>query len=375
MDNIVLDIDEVKKSPVQYLLKRFSSNERGLSASEASGRLEQYGYNEIKEKKASPILKLLSYFWGPIPWMIEIAAILSAVIHHWDDFAIIAILLFLNAVVGFWQEHKADNAIELLKNKLALKARVLRGGKWMEIAARDLVPGDVVRVRLGEIVPADLKLIEGDYLEVDESALTGESLPVEKKVSDVAYSGSIIRKGEMNALVVATGMNTFFGRTAKLVAEAKTVSHFQKAVVKIGDYLIVLAGALVVLIFMVAMFRHESLIHTLQFALVLTVAAIPVALPAVLSVTLAVGATALAKKEAIVSKLVAIEEMAGMDILCSDKTGTITKNELTLAELIITDYLKVRVYKLLDHEEVIFHKQQNRPKLQRQRPSPAAVTT
>jgi H+-transporting ATPase len=265
--------------------------------------------------------------------MIEVAAILSAVVHHWEDFWIIFVLLLLNAIVGFWQEHKADNAIELLKQKLAPKARVLRDGKWIEVDAKEVVPGDVVRVRLGVIIPADIKLIEGDYLLADESALTGESLPVEKHVSDVAYSGSIARQGEMNGLVVATGMNTYFGRTAKLVEEAQTRSHFQKAVIKIGDYLIILAIALVALIFLVALFRHESLLDTLQFALILTVAAIPAALPAVLSVTMAVGAVALAKKEAIVSKLVAIEEMAGMDILCADKTGTITQNKITVGDI------------------------------------------
>ncbi len=154
--------------------------------------------------------------------MIEVAAILSAIIHHWEDFWIILILLLLNAVVGFWQEHKADNCIELLKQKLALKARVMRDGKWLRVPSRELVPGDIVRVRLGDIIPADIKLMDGDYLLVDESALTGESLPVEKHVSDVAYSCSIIRQGEMNALVVATGMKTYFGRTAKLVAEHNT---------------------------------------------------------------------------------------------------------------------------------------------------------
>ncbi|MCW8809534.1 MAG: plasma-membrane proton-efflux P-type ATPase, partial [Ignavibacteriaceae bacterium] len=274
-----------------------------------------------------------SYFWGPIPWMIEVAAILSAIINHWEDFWVIFALLLLNAVVGFWQEYKADDAISLLKKKLALNARVFRDGKWKEMAARELVPGDVVRVRLGEIIPADIKLFSGDYLSIDESALTGESLPVEKHKSDLAYSGSVIRQGEMNGLVVATGLNTFFGKTARLVEEARTISHFQKAVVKIGNYLIVLAAFMVAIIFMISFYRHESFLDTLQFALVLTIAAIPVALPAVLSVTMAVGASLLAKKKAIVSKLVAIEEMAGMDILCSDKTGTITKNELTLAEV------------------------------------------
>jgi H+-transporting ATPase len=326
--------DDIKRATVKELFEKHSSDEKGLSTSEAKERLQQYGYNEISEKKVSPITKFLTYFWGPIPWMIEVAAILSAIIRHWEDFCIIFALLLLNAVVGFWQEHKADNAIELLKQKLALKARVLRDGKWLEVLARELVPGDIVRVRLGDIIPADIKLMDGDYLLIDESALTGESLPVEKHVSDVGYSGSVIRQGEMNALVVATGMKTYFGKTAKLVAEARTRSHFQKAVIKIGDYLIVLAIALVAVVFLVALFRHESLPETLQFALVLTVAAIPAALPAVLTVTMAVGATALAKREAIVSKLVAIEEMAGMDVLCADKTGTITKNELTVAEVV-----------------------------------------
>jgi H+-transporting ATPase len=333
MEKVLLTADEVKSSTKETLCQRFQTSGDGLKSEDARERLQTYGYNEIAEKKVNPVLKFLSYFWGPIPWMIEIAAILSAVIHHWEDFVIIAVLLLMNAIVGFWQEHKADNAIEMLKSRLALKAKVKRNGKWVEVAARELVPGDIVRVRLGEIVPADLKLMDGDQLQIDESALTGESLPVKKEVGDVAYSGSIIKKGEMDALVVATAMNTFFGKTAALVEEAKTESHFQKAVIKIGDYLIVLAVALVVLIFLVALFRHESWLTTLQFALVLTVAAIPVALPAVLSVTLAVGATALAKKEAIVSKLIAIEEMAGMDILCSDKTGTITQNKLTLADV------------------------------------------
>lgn len=266
--------------------------------------------------------------------MIEVAAVLSAIIHHWEDFWIIFALLLLNAVVGFWQEYKADNAIELLKQKLALNARVLRAGKWTEVPARELVPGDIVRVRLGDIVPADIKLTDGDYLQVDESALTGESLPVEKHLYDVAYSGSAVQQGEMNALVVATGMNSYFGKTAKLVEDVKTQSHIQKVIIKIGNYLIYLAIAMVSLIFVAAFIRGESLPETLKFALVLLVAAIPVALPAVLSVSMAVGAVNLAKKKAIVSKLAAIEEIAGMDILCSDKTGTITKNELTLAEVV-----------------------------------------
>ena len=304
-----------------------------MSQQDAERRLQEYGPNEIIEKKPNPILKFLSYFWGPIPWMVEVAVVLSAVIRHWPDFFIIFTLLLINAMVGFWQEYKAGNAIELLKKRLAPDARVLRDGQWMNLPARQLVPGDVVRVRLGDIVPADLKLIHGDYLSIDESALTGESLPVERHAGDLAYSSSIIRQGEMNGLVVATAMNTFFGRTAQLVGEAKTRSHFQSAVMRIGDFLIITAAVLIGITFIVAIFRHNPFLEQLQFALVLTIAAIPVALPAVLTVTMAVGAIALAKKEAIVSKLTAIEEMAGVDILCSDKTGTITKNQIEVADI------------------------------------------
>lgn len=333
MDREIMSTEQAGKMSVEEVLARLATGKDGLDADEAQTRLRAYGYNEISEKKINPVIKFLRYFWGPIPWMIEIAAVLSAAVHHWEDFWIIFVLLMMNALVGFWQEHKADNAIELLKRRLALQARVRRAGNWSNVAARELVPGDIVRVRLGDIIPADVKIVEGDYLLADESALTGESLPVEKHLSDPAYSGAIARQGEVDAVVVATGMDTFFGKTARLVEEARTKSHFQKAIVKIGDYLILLALAMVVLIFLVALFRHESMLETLQFALILTVAAIPAALPAVLSVTMAVGATSLAKKEAIVSKLIAIEELAGMDILCSDKTGTITENRLTVGKV------------------------------------------
>ncbi|MFB6342847.1 plasma-membrane proton-efflux P-type ATPase [Saccharicrinis sp. FJH62] len=327
------DIDAFKKMTIDEVCENLETGLKGLQDDQVKEREKEFGPNELEEKKVNPVLKFLGYFWGPIPWMIEVAAVLSAVIHHWEDFWIIFILLLLNALVGFWQEYKADDAISQLKKKLALNARVFRNGKWGEVAAAGLVPGDMVRLRLGDIIPADVKLVKGDYLTIDESALTGESLPVEKHTNDLAYSGSIIRQGEMDGLVVATGQNTYFGKTAKLVAEAKTISHFQKAVIKIGHYLIVLAAIMIAIIFLLSLYRHENFLDTLQFALVLTIAAIPVALPAVLSVTMAVGASALAKKKAIVSKLVAIEEMAGMDVLCSDKTGTITKNELTLSEV------------------------------------------
>jgi H+-transporting ATPase len=322
--------DDLKSLPMPELQAKLGASPEGLSQAEAQKRLTQYGPNEIEEKKTNPFLKFLTYFWGPIPWMIEAAVVLSAVARHWPDFAIILLLLLANAVVGFWEEHQAGNAIAALKAKLAIKARVKRDGKWTTPEARELVPGDVIRVILGDIVPADARLLEGDPMEVDQSALTGESLPATRKPGEAVFSGSIIRQGEIEAMVYATGQNTYFGKTAQLVQEAQTVSHFQRAVLKIGNYLILLAVTLVTVIITVALFRGDPILTTLQFALVLTVAAIPVALPTVLSVTMAVGARLLAKKEAIVTRLAAIEELAGVDMLCADKTGTLTQNKLTL---------------------------------------------
>lgn len=309
--------------------------QRGLTSEEAASRLGHYGKNVLEEKRASPLVKLLSHFWGPIPWMIEVAAMLSVFVGRWVEFAIIVVLLLINAGVAFWQEFKADNAIALLKQKLALRARVLRNGRWQDIAASDLVPGDIIFVRLGNIIPADARLLDGDYLSVDQSALTGESLPVDKKPGDVAYSGSIAKMGEMTAQVTATGMNTYFGKTAKLVQETPRRSHFQRAVLRIGNFLILVTVALVAMVLVVALYRHTPLVDSLQFALILTVAAIPVALPAVLSVTMAVGAERLARMKAIVSRLVSIEELAGIDVLLSDKTGTLTQNRLTTGKPVL----------------------------------------
>ncbi|MGA7540046.1 MAG: plasma-membrane proton-efflux P-type ATPase [Steroidobacteraceae bacterium] len=316
--------------PLPELWKKLESSPAGLSAEEARRRLERFGYNELPDEKVNPLRKFLSYLWGPIPWMIEIAIILSALVRHWADFYIILVLLITNAVVGFWEEYQAAGAIAALKAQLALRARVRRGGAWTVIASRELVPGDLVRLRIGDIVPADARLLEGDPIEVDQSALTGESLPVTHASGEGVYSGSIIKRGEIDALVYGTGRNTYFGKTAGLVAAAHTVSHFQRAVLKIGDYLILIAIALVVLILGVALYRGDPMLRTLEFVLILTVAAIPVAMPTVLSVTMAVGARILARAQAIVSRLVSIEELAGMDLLCSDKTGTLTQNRLTL---------------------------------------------
>ncbi|NGX62793.1 MAG: Calcium-transporting ATPase 1 [Candidatus Anoxychlamydiales bacterium] len=314
--------------------------EKGLTSSEAKARLEKYGPNALEEKKRSIFKQLLVFFWGPIPWMIEIAAILSGVLQKWPDFIVIMAMLIINAALGFFQEFKAGNAIEALKKKLALHARALRDGKWVDILAKEIVPGDIIGVKLGNIIPADLKLVSGEYLTVDQSALTGESLPVTKKKQDIAFSGTIAKTGEMNGVVTETGMNTFFGKTAKLVSEAKTKSHFQQAVIRIGDFLIFLTLTICAIILVVSLYRieiehvlHESLGQIVIFILVLVIAGIPIALPAVLSATMAIGAGRLAKMKAIVSKLTAVEEMANMDILCSDKTGTLTKNELTVGDI------------------------------------------
>ena len=335
METLALKTETPIETHLAEAFEKLGTSPKGLSASEAQKRLEKYGDNAIAEKKINPLLKFLGYFWGPIPWMIEVAAVLSMVVRHWADFIIIIVLLAFNGLVGFWQEYQAGNAVEALKKKLALKSRALRDGHWQPINAKELVPGDIIRLRLGDIIPADVMLFDGEYLSVDQSALTGESLPVNKTTGESAYSGSIAKQGEMLGLVTATGNETYFGKTAKLVAAAKPVSHFQKAVLQIGDYLIYLSVGLVVSLILVQLFRGTALLELVQFALILTVASIPVAMPAVLSVTMAVGAMTLSKLKAIVSRLESIEEMAGMDILCSDKTGTLTQNKLTLGDPLV----------------------------------------
>jgi len=240
--------DDLKSIPMADLFAKLGSTKDGLTSAEAAKRLAQYGPNAIAEKTENPFLKFLTYFWGPIPWMIEAAVVLSGIVRHWLDFGVILLLLCTNALVGFWEEHQAGNAIAALKKQLAVNARVLRDGKWTNPKVAELVPGDVVRMRLGDIVPADARLLAGDPIEVDQSALTGESLPVTRDPGSAVFSGSIIRQGETDAIIYDTGSNTFFGQTAALVEKAQTVSHFQKAVLKIGDYLIILAVVLVVAI-------------------------------------------------------------------------------------------------------------------------------
>jgi H+-transporting ATPase len=304
--------------------------DQGIESGQARDRLERYGRNALEEEHRSVVVELLSHFWGPIPWMIEAALILTAVTSRWVDFGIILALLLLNGGVGFWEEHQAGTAIAALKQRLARTAEVNRDGRWVTVAAAEIVPGDLVRVGRGEIVPADGRVVAGEG-EADESALTGESLPAAKQPGDDAYSGSAISRGGSVLRVVATGASTVFGRTAELAGRRAPESHFQRAVIRIGKYLIALAVLLVAVIVVVSLLRGASVAQTLEFALVVIIASIPVALPAVLSVTMAVGARYLARREAVVSHLPTIEEMAGVDVLCADKTGTVTRNELAVA--------------------------------------------
>ncbi|BBZ52081.1 plasma-membrane proton-efflux P-type ATPase [Mycobacterium heidelbergense] len=323
--------DKVTELPLSQLLAELDSSAAGLTAAEAVQRLQRYGPNEIAEHHRNPVVEFLGYFWAPIPWMIEVALALSVAARHWTDAIIIGVLLAMNGLVAYFEEHQAANAIAALKQRLASAARVLRDGAWVTVAVRELVPGDVVRVRLGDVMPADLRVLDDVTLEVDQSAMTGESLAVSRGQGQSLYSGSVLVRGEADALVSATGASSYMGKTTALVESAGTVSHFQRAVLRIANYLIVIAVALVTLTVAVSLVRGNPALQTLEFALVVTIASIPVALPAVLSVTMAVGARQLAHQEAVVSHLPAVEELGGIDLLCSDKTGTLTQNRLAVA--------------------------------------------
>ncbi len=330
--------DDYNQQAVDETLKAFDvTAEKGLSKTEVQQRIERYGYNVTEEKEESLAHRIFRRFWGPIPWMIEIAALLSAVVQKWEDFSIILVMLLVNAGLDFMQEHRALNALKALKAKMDQQVTVLREAAFSRISARELVPGDIIKLRIGDIVPADVQLLSGDFLLVDQAALTGESLPVSRNVNEVAYANTIVKQGEMLAVVINTGSNTRFSSVVSLVAKAQLEerSHFQKMVIQIGNFLILITVALVLLIIMVSLFRHEDFLEIARFALVLTIAAIPVALPAVLSVTMAVGAMNLARKQAIVSRLTAIEELAGVDIFCSDKTGTLTENRMQVADPVV----------------------------------------
>ena len=334
-----VDASQFEEASVEEVLEKLSTDPAsGLSDDEANRRREQYGPNTIEEEEESLLLRLLSHFWGPIPWMIEVAALLSLGAQRWEDFAVIFTMLLINGGVGFWHENKATNAIKALKERLTLQAIVRRDGRRRTIDAEELVPGDIILLRIGNVAPADAKLLPDQHLSIDESALTGESLPVDKEEGQPVYSGTTVKRGDSEAVVTATGRRTKFARTVELVEEADEASHFQKAVLRIGYFLIALTLFLDLVIFYVSVFfRGDPWLQVALLVMALTLAGIPSALPAVLSVTMSIGAHRLARMKAIVSRLAAMEEMAGLEVLCADKTGTLTLNQLTLQDPVLIE--------------------------------------
>jgi len=327
----IISMTDYEKASIEDILKELSTSKNGLSEEEAKNRLQTYGYNEIKEKKESPVIKFLKKFWAPVPWMLEAAIVLTYILGKYLDMYIIAFLLVFNAIVSFVQENRAENAVELLKQKLNVKARVLRNGKWEVIPARYLVPGDVIHVRLGDIVPADVKIFDGE-VSVDQSALTGESMPVSKTVGNVAYSGSIIKRGEATGVVILTGAKTYFGKTTELVQSAKAESHLEKLILNIVKYLIIIDVLLVIALTVFSIISGISISDVLPFSLIVLIASIPVALPATFTIAMALGAVELSKKGILVTRLTAAEDAASMDVLNLDKTGTITENRMRVGD-------------------------------------------
>jgi H+-transporting ATPase len=316
--------------------KKLDATPNGLSDAEAASRIAEYGPNQIKEKRESPLVSLLKRFIHPFTMMIEFAIIVSLFLKDWPDVILITCLLALNVSVDFIQERKSEGVLDSLRSKMALRARVSRSGDWKTVESTDLVPGDVILLRGGDIVPADAKLFDGKTLELDESVLTGESLPVEKGIDELVYSSSLVSRGEMRALVVQTGGKTFFGRTASLAEEKPGVSHFERGVNNIGKYIVGLAIVCMAAIIVVSSaVRHEAVGQVTLLALTLAVASIPAALPAVLTVVMTVGASHLASDGVLVRRLPAIEELASADIVCSDKTGTLTTGRLQMGEPIL----------------------------------------
>ena len=310
-----------------------SSLTRGLSSDEVSARLGQYGYNEIPERKANPLKAFASKFWGLTAWMLEIIIVLSWFLHRYSDLYIVTGLLVFNSILGFEEEQRASGAVESLKLKLQVNARVLRGGSWSNLSARELVPGDIIRMRTGDFVPADVKIIDGE-LGVDQSALTGESMTIDRKPSDILYSGSIVKRGESNGIVISTGLKTYFGRTAQLVQLAKPKLHMEEVISNVVKWLLIIVISLIIVAVAVSAFEGISLWDVLPIVLVLLLSAIPVALPAMFTVSMALGSMELAKKGVLVTRLTASEDAATMSVLCVDKTGTITMNKLSVTNVI-----------------------------------------
>jgi H+-transporting ATPase len=323
-----------QEATVDEVISRLNSDPaKGLKEAEAEKRLKRYGYNEISERKVNPYLSFAKKFWGLTAWMLEAIILLSWFLQRYTDLYIVTGLLVFNAILGFTEEQKASGAVEALREKLHVNARTLRDGEWRTLAGRELVPGDIVRVRAGDLVPADLKVASGT-LEVDQSALTGESAVIEKTTGDLLYSGSIIRRGESMGIAVLTGTRTYFGRTAQLVQIAKPKMHIETVISHVIRWLLVIVAALIIIALVFSVLEAKNLFDLLPIILLLLLSAIPVALPAMFTVSTAVGSMELSRKGVLVTRLNASEDAATMNVLCADKTGTITQNKLSVAKLI-----------------------------------------
>lgn len=326
--------DEHGDVSTEQLLKDMGSNiEKGLSTEEVKARLAKYGYNEVPEKRSSPAINFLKKFWGLTPWMLEVTMVLTFIFGLMLDLYILAALLLINAMLGFSQEQRANAAVEFLKQRLKISCRVMRDGAWQVLPAREIVPGDISRIRAGDFVSADMRLIDGT-VEVDQSALTGESLSVNRKNGDLLYSGSIVRKGEALALVTSTGLKTYFGKTAQLVQIARHKLHMESVISGIVKWLLLIVGSFLALDLAVSLLEGLNLVNALLLALILLISAIPVALPAMFTISMAIGSMDLSKKGVLVTRLSASEDAASMDTLCVDKTGTLTMNKLSITQVV-----------------------------------------
>jgi H+-transporting ATPase len=312
------------------------NTDTGLTRGEVEAHRKEHGYNEVAEQKSHPIVMFLGKFWGVSAWMLEMIIVLSAFLRKFSDLVVVSALLVVNAVLSFAQEHRAAGVVETLRRRLQVSARVLRDGSWQVIPARELVPGDIIRVRSGDIVPADVKLLTG-AVSVDQSALAGESRDVDKAPGEVLSSGSIVRRGEGNGVVMLTGAKTYFGRTTELVQEARPKLHIEAVVAKVVRWLFVIVGTLLGVVIVMSLIRGAPLIEMIPLMLVLLMSAVPVALPVMFTVSMAVGARELARRGVLVTRLSAAEDAATMNVLCVDKTGTITMNQLAVTGVIPLD--------------------------------------
>jgi H+-transporting ATPase len=314
-------------------LNLLRSSAAGLTDSEARRRLASVGFNEVTEKSRNRFIEFLMRYWGPMPWLLELAIVLSIVLKHYFEAGIIFALLTINTVIGQVQQSGSQKALDALKKRLAIEARCLRDGNWVTVPARETVPGDIISVGLGDIVPADAKLLGGN-LSIDQSVLTGESLPLDVQQSAIIYSGSIVRRGEAQCVVINTGPNTYFGKTAELVTVARHKSHQEQIMLSIVKYMMFLGIAALVLVAVYAVVIGAGILSILTFAVIFLMGAVPVALPAVMAIVESVGATELARKGVLVTRLDSIEDAASVDVLCLDKTGTITQNKLSVGDVV-----------------------------------------